>query len=115
MTRVLPACLPCLVLAALSACSGGTALDQHIASSARALLDVEAQGAMRCAPRELAVARSQLEFSRLEREQGFPSRAREHLLVADENVRAARVLSASERCASRPSDAPAGSEHAARP
>ena len=84
---------------ALLGCSARAELDRHVAETERALRDVEARGAMGCAPRELAVARSHLEFARLEQDQGFPSRAREHLDIADENVRAAEVLSPSGDCA----------------
>jgi hypothetical protein len=55
-------------------------------------------GAMRCAPRQLAVARSHLEFAYLEREQGFSSRAQYHLRIADEHARAANLLSPPDRC-----------------
>jgi OOP family OmpA-OmpF porin len=82
-----------------SGCAHQAQLDREVERVSRALADVESAGALRCAPRELAVARSQLEFALLEREQGFPSRAREHLGAADENVRAAGVLSPAERCA----------------
>jgi OmpA-OmpF porin, OOP family len=84
------------------ACAGSAALDHRVESIHTALRDVEANGAMRCAPRELAVARSHVEFAQLEREQGFVSRAEAHLDVADENVRAARVLGSSARCSKRP-------------
>jgi OmpA-OmpF porin, OOP family len=89
---------PLLALLAL-ACAHQAQLDGEVERISRALVDVEAAGALRCAPRELAVARSQLEFALLERDQGSPSRAREHLAAADENVRAARVLSPPAQCA----------------
>lgn len=83
------------------ACAGSAALDHRVESVGSALRDVEADGAMRCAPRELAVARSHIQFAQLERDQGFVSRAEAHLDVADENVRAARVLGSSARCSKR--------------
>jgi OOP family OmpA-OmpF porin len=86
------------------ACAGSAALDHRVESIHTALRDVEANGARRCAPRELAVARSHVEFAQLERDQGFVSRAEAHLEVADENVRAARVLGSSARCSKRPDD-----------
>lgn len=82
----------------VAACSQRALLDQQIDAVARSLREVEARGALRCAPRELAVAQSHVEFARLERDRGFPSRAREHLRVSDENVRAAAVLSMPARC-----------------
>ena len=70
------------------------------------LRDAESNGALRCAPRELAVARSQLEFAELERAQGFSSKAEQHLAIADQHARAARLLSPPERCREPPNDGP---------
>jgi OmpA-OmpF porin, OOP family len=89
------------------ACGANGQLDQQIDQLTRALATVEARGALRCAPRELAISRSHLEFARLERDQGFPERARQHLDVADENVWAASVLTPADRCAD-PSSPPVG-------
>jgi OmpA-OmpF porin, OOP family len=82
-----------------SSCAGSAALERRMGRVAERLTAVEANGAMRCAPRELAVARSHLEFARLEETQGYPSRARQHLDVAEENIEAANVLSPPGRCA----------------
>jgi hypothetical protein len=73
-------------------CARNARLDDRVDDVALSLGKVEAQGAMRCAPRELAIARSHLEFAQLERQQGFATRALQHLDVAAENVRAASVL-----------------------
>ncbi|HWO12956.1 MAG TPA: hypothetical protein VNN80_25830, partial [Polyangiaceae bacterium] len=54
---------PLVLALALVGCSARAALDQHLAETERALRDVEVRGALRCAPRELAVARSHLEFA----------------------------------------------------
>ena len=86
-----------VALAGLS-CSSRAELDAHMGEVARALREVERRGALLCAPRELAVARSHLQFAELERDRGSPARAREHLDVADENVRAAAELSPVGRC-----------------
>jgi OmpA-OmpF porin, OOP family len=82
-------------------CLSGAELGPRLEDTARRLREVEAEGAMRCAPRELALARSHVEFAELERDQGAPSRARQHLDVADENVRAAAELSRDDRCSLR--------------
>jgi hypothetical protein len=79
-------------------CARNARLDDRVNDVALSLGKVEAQGAMRCAPRELAIARSHLEFAQLERQQGFTARALEHLEVAAENVRAASVLVEPARC-----------------
>jgi OmpA-OmpF porin, OOP family len=92
-----------LVLAGLAAatqagCAWRARLDARVAQLGGALAEAEVHGAMRCAPRELAIAQSQLEFARLEREQGDAASALAHLDLGDENVRAARLLSTSGRC-----------------
>jgi OOP family OmpA-OmpF porin len=89
------------------ACGANSLLDRQIDQLTRDLAKVEARGALRCAPRELAISRSHLEFARLERDQGFPARARQHLEVADQNVWAASVLTPADRCAD-PSSPPMG-------
>jgi OmpA-OmpF porin, OOP family len=80
-------------------CAGSAPLDRKMDHIARTLAAVEARGALRCAPRELAIARSHLEFAQLERAQGSLSRVHQHLDVAEENIGAASVLSPSSRCA----------------
>jgi len=93
-----------LAAAGLAGCARSARLDARIVQLSGGLAEAEAHGAMRCAPRELAIAQSQLEFARLEREQGDAASALAHLDIADENVRAARLLSAPGRCEG-PSDA----------
>jgi hypothetical protein len=87
-----------LFAACLAACAASARLEARAAQIGTALAAAEAHGALRCAPRELAIAQSQLEFARLEREQGDAASALTHLDAADENVRAARLLSAPGRC-----------------
>lgn len=89
-------------------CSARAELDRRLDETTQALRRVEARGALRCAPRELAIARSHLEFAELERSQGFPTRARQHLDVADENVRAAAELSPDGHCSEPDPHAPDG-------
>jgi len=79
-------------------CARSPLLDLQIDRIGQLLLDADANGALRCAPRQLAVARSQLEFAELELAQGFASKARQHLSVADQHARAAVLLSPPERC-----------------
>jgi hypothetical protein len=98
--RALP--LAAAVALVWAACAASAVHEQRLEGVRSALRNVEAHGAASCAPRELAVARSHIEFAELERAQGFPARAEAHLDVADENVRAARVLASSARCAARP-------------
>jgi hypothetical protein len=62
-------------------------------------LTAEQNGARHCAPRELALGRSQLKFATIEDGQGFASKAGEHLRLAEQNLQAARLLSTPPRCA----------------
>jgi OOP family OmpA-OmpF porin len=82
-------------------CFRSARLDEWTGRVSQLLLDAEANGALRCAPRQLAVARSQLEFAELERAQGFSSKAERHLLIADQHARAAKLLSPPEQCRPR--------------
>jgi len=90
-----------LALACALGCMRSARLDLQVDRIGQLLLDAEANGALRCAPRELAVARSQLEFAELERAQGFSSKAEQHLVAADQNARAAKLLSPPEHCRPR--------------
>jgi len=87
-----------LLLLGAAGCVRSARLDREVDHVGQMLLEAEANGAMRCAPRELAVARSQLEFAELERVQGFSSKAEEHVAIADQQARAAQLLSPPERC-----------------
>jgi OOP family OmpA-OmpF porin len=87
-----------ILIGVAGGCASGFGLSQRMDRVSTAIVAAETRGAMRCAPRELAIARSHLEFARLEEEQGFPSRARQHLDVAEENVQAASALSPPGRC-----------------
>src|SRR5215218_2303333 len=93
-----------VALAAVSAvvgCSQGPALRGKIAGLSDIVEQAERNGAVRCAPRELAVAKSQLEFATLELDQGFISKANGHLDKATPNAHAAYFLSPPQYCAER--------------
>jgi outer membrane protein OmpA-like peptidoglycan-associated protein len=85
----------------VSACSQGPALRGKIAGLSDIVEQAERNGAIRCAPRELAVAKSQLEFATLELDQGFISKANAHLWKAEPNAHAAYFLSPPQYCAER--------------
>jgi hypothetical protein len=85
----------------LSGCGRDSQMDRHIAEIAQVILDAEAGGALRCAPRELAVARGQLRFAELERAQGSSAKAEQHLHRAEQHARAALLLSPAEHCSPR--------------
>ena len=52
-----------------SACAEGPALRGRIAGLQKTVDDADKNGAMKCAPRELAVARSNLEFAQIDLDQ----------------------------------------------
>lgn len=88
---------PLLSLAVIG-CADGEVLSARIDDARDILLQAEQHGAYSCAPRELALARANLEFAEVELLQGHPGDAEDHLLVADLNARAAYSLSPEERC-----------------
>ncbi|MEI9954594.1 MAG: OmpA family protein [Pseudomonadota bacterium] len=85
---------------ALANCTQSSELRGQIAGLEKIVAQAERNGALRCAPRELAIARSQLKFAAIELDQGFASKARAHLAKAEPNARAADLLSPPESCVS---------------
>src|SRR5450432_382290 len=85
----------------LASCSQAPRLRGQIAGLDKIVEQAERNGAIRCAPRELATARSQLQFATLELDQGFVSKARAHLAKAEPNAHAADFLSPPQYCAVR--------------
>ena len=82
-------------------CSQSPVMRGKIAGLSDIIEQAERNGAIRCAPRELAVAKSQLAFATLELDQGFISKARNHLWKAEPNAHAAYFLSPPQYCAER--------------
>jgi OOP family OmpA-OmpF porin len=95
--------LPSLVLVALlaGACAQGTVMRGRIRGLSTTVDDAEKNGAMRCTPRELAIARSQLEFATIDLDQGEELLAEGHLGKAEPNAQAAFQNSPPDRCTSR--------------
>jgi outer membrane protein OmpA-like peptidoglycan-associated protein len=90
-------CAFALLALAVAGCAGlqvekDVRLVRSIAQEARD------NGAYKCAPRELALADTHLEFATSELDQGDYFRARDHLQIADENARLAHRLSPPSRC-----------------
>jgi outer membrane protein OmpA-like peptidoglycan-associated protein len=90
-----------LPLALVASCAEAPRLRGQIAGLEKVLEQAERNGAVRCAPRELAIARSQLKFAAMELDQGFVSKASAHMFRAEPNARAALFLSPPEYCAQR--------------
>src|SRR5688572_857745 len=82
-------------------CGSAPKLRGKIAGLEQIVEQAERNGAMRCAPRELAVARSNLRFATLELDQGFVSKAQNHLWKAESNAHAALEMSPPQYCAER--------------
>lgn len=85
----------------LLSCSQAPRLRGKIAGLEKIVEQAERNGAIQCAPRELAVAKSQLRFATLELDQGFISKAEVHLFKAEPNAHAALELSPPQHCAKR--------------
>jgi outer membrane protein OmpA-like peptidoglycan-associated protein len=85
----------------LTACGQGAVLRGKIEGLAKITNQAERNGAIRCAPRELALAKSHLKFAEVELDQGFISKAGDHLAIATPNAQAAYDLSPPEKCAER--------------
>ena len=89
------------VLVALFGGAGGCA-GRQLAAGVRAVRvqaqEARANGAMRCAPRELALAETHSEFSARELDEGDYFRARDHLRIAEDNAKEALRLSPRDRC-----------------
>jgi OOP family OmpA-OmpF porin len=98
--RVIRAIASVLMLA-MCTCNQGPVMRGQIAGLSKLTSQAERNGAIRCAPRELAVAKSHLKFAEVELDQGFVSRASQHLAIAEPNAHAAYDLSPPETCAER--------------
>ena len=85
----------------LASCSQVSAMRGSIDGLTKVADQAERNGAIRCAPRELALAKSHLEFATVELDQGFWTRAKEHLDIAEANAHAAYDLSPPQKCAER--------------
>ncbi len=79
-----------------SGCATGTTLGERSRVVVDDIKSARAQNAESCAPRELAVAESNLEFAQLELNDGDSSRADEHLGIAQTAAR--QALAASKDC-----------------
>jgi outer membrane protein OmpA-like peptidoglycan-associated protein len=82
-------------------CSQVSAMRGDIEGLSKVAEQAERNGAIRCAPRELALAKSHLRFASVEIDQGFYLRAKEHIEIAEPNAHAAYDLSPPQKCAER--------------
>ncbi len=88
-------------LGLFAACGKAPVLRGQIEGLENITKQAERNGAVRCAPRELAMAQSHLKFARLELDQGFVSKAQAHIYRAEPNAHASYFLSPPQYCAER--------------
>ena len=93
--------LATLLVLVVTGCTQAPRLKGRIAGLEKLTEQAERNGAVRCAPRELATAQSQLKFAKIELEQGFVSKAQKHIWLAEPNAHAANFLSPPQYCAER--------------
>jgi outer membrane protein OmpA-like peptidoglycan-associated protein len=98
MKLVVPAIAVAAALSTAS-CSAVPKMRGDIEGLTKVAEQAQRNGALRCAPRELATAKSHLEFATVELDQGFWTRAKTHLDVARANAHAAYDLSPPAICA----------------
>ena len=90
-----------LVLLATLGAAGcaGVQLESNVHEVRSIAKEARDNGAYQCAPRELALAETHVEFAQRELDQGDYFRARDHVQIADRNARAAFRLSPRDKCA----------------
>lgn len=90
-----------IALGAGHGCADTPKLRGQIEGLTKIAAQAERNGAIRCAPRELALAKSHLQFATIEMSQGSFARAKEHVWIAEPNAHAANFLSPPQYCAER--------------
>jgi outer membrane protein OmpA-like peptidoglycan-associated protein len=85
-----------------SSCGGGPVARGRIDGLNAIVKQAEANGAMRCAPRELALAKSHILFAQVRLDQGRFSDAERDLDIAGPNAQAALALSPADKCTEAP-------------
>jgi len=98
------ACVAASWLALASAAAGcaGTEVAANVKQVRSMIREARENGAYKCAPRELALAETNTDFTETELDQGDYFRAREHLEIADHNAREALRLSPRDGCGPKP-------------
>ena len=91
-----------LALAALTAGCAGTQLREAVGDVRAEAAQARKSGALRCAPRELALADSNTVFAERELDEGDYFRARAHLQVAEDSAQAALKMSGPDVCGAGP-------------
>jgi OOP family OmpA-OmpF porin len=87
----------------------GVQLESNVREVRSIAKEARDNGAYKCAPRELALAETHVEFAQRELDQGDYFRARDHVQIADRNAREAYRLSPRDKCNAPP--APGDRDH----
>jgi len=95
------ATVPLLLVSFVTGCSRVPVLRGEIEGLEKLTGQAERNGAKRCAPRELAMARAHTSFATVELDEANLSRAEDHMIVARSNAQAAYDLSPAVRCSER--------------
>lgn len=104
MSHLVRAAVTLVLLATVAGCGRSALIHGRVEGTRAVLEEAIANGARDCAPREVAVAETNLEFADDELQQGDPDRAEQHFVLADAAAHAALHLSPADRCLA--SDAP---------
>ncbi len=96
------AVLAVFAIAGLGACAQGSVMRGRVDGLTQIVDSAEKNGAIQCAPRELALARAHLHFAAVDLDQGEMSEAEKHLAIAEPNAHAALKNSPPDRCAEGP-------------
>ena len=86
---------------ATNGCSQVSVMRGEIEGLDELVAQAERNGAKRCAPRELALARAHIQFADVELDQADMFRAEDHLIIARSNAQAAYDLSPASKCSER--------------
>lgn len=92
---------PLLVALLGAGCSRVPVMRGEVEGLEKLIAQAERNGAKRCAPRELAMARSHTSFASVELDEANMFRAEEHLIVARSNAQAAYDMSPATKCSER--------------
>ncbi len=90
--------LPLLVACTLAACTTGAVLEQDAQTIRKDIARARDAGAIRCAPAELAMAETHVDFIETEIAEGDSKRAEEHVEIAREAVKKALAISDPDQC-----------------
>jgi len=93
-----------MLLITMFGCSHAASLRGRTDALTTVIAKAEENGALRCAPRELALAKAHAAFASMELDKGEPGEAENHLAIAEPNAHAAMAGSQQDRCTEHRAD-----------